>query len=236
MISLRKISAIYSKNMKGIVKNPFIIVAPVLVFGLSFLWTMTLPYYADNYDLLGVLNMVLGMNVMLTGITTMCVLIAEEKEKNTLGVLITSTVSGIDFLTAHVLTTATITIAVNVLVFFVVGVDGLAIGDFLIVTSIGTIAAITLGATLGILAKNQAAASTMVTPFIMALLLAPMFFSGTFFVDNIIYYAFTEQMNLAVLELLGDGLNWTRVAILGANIAVFAVLFGFCYRKRGLAV
>jgi len=235
MISPRKISAIYSKNMKGITKNPFIIVAPLAILLIAVLQVMNLPEYATNDEIAMLLNMVIGLNVLLTGITTMCVLIAEEKEKNTLNVLITSTVSGIDFLTAHVLTTATITVAVNALVYYIVGVDGLPIGDYLLVTSVGTIAAITLGATLGILAKNQAAASTMVSPFIMLLMLAPIFFSDTFLVQNVLYYSFTEQMNLAVFDLLGDGLNWIRVVMLGANIAVFAVIFGVCYRKRGLA-
>lgn len=235
MISLRKISAIYSKNMKGIAKNPFIIVSPIVVLLITFLQVMNLPEDAANYEIAALLNLVIGLNVLLTGITTMCVLIAEEKEKNTLNVLITSTVSGVDFLMAHVLTTATITIAVNTIVYIIVGVDGLPIGDYLLVTSVGTIAAITLGATLGILAKNQAAASTMVSPFIILLMLAPVFFPDTFLVESVLYYAFTEQMNLAVIDLLGDGLNWIRVVILGANIAVFAVIFGVCYRKRGLA-
>jgi len=235
-MSLRKISAIYSKNMKGVAKNPFIVIAPIAVLLLTFLQVMNLSEDVTNYEIAMLLNMLIGLNVLLTGITTMCVLIAEEKEKNTLNVLITSTVSGVDFLTAHVLTTATITIAVNVIVYFIVGIDGLAITDYLLVTSFGTIAAITLGATLGILAKNQAAASTMVSPFVMLLMLAPLFFPESFLVENVLYYAFTEQMNLAMIDLLDGGLNWMRIAILGANIAVFAVIFGVSYRKRGLSV
>ena len=235
MISARKISAIYSKNMKNIARNPFIALAPIAVIAVSFLLTMNLPEYVTNYEVVGVLTMVVGLNAILTGITTMCVLIAEEKEKNTLNVLVTSTVSGLDFLTAHVLTTATITIVVNALVFVIVGAEGLNIGVFMLVTSIGTLAAITLGATLGILAKNQAAASTMVSPFALALIIAPTFFPNTFFTDNVLYYAFTEQMNHALMEIVVYDLNWSRVLILGANIAVFALIFAVCYKRRGLS-
>jgi len=235
MISSRKINAIYNKNMKGITKNPFIMTSPVAVIAIAFLFMMQLPYYAENYEVTLILNTLISLNVMMSGIQTMSVLIAEEREKNTLNVLVTSTVSGLDFLLAHVLTTATITMVVNVAIYFIVGVDGLALSDYLIVTGVGTIAAITLGATFGLLAKNQAAATTMVMPILMVLLIAPMFFADTFFVENILYYAFTEQMGLAVLDLMGDGLNWMRVIFLGGNIALFAVIFAVCYRKRGLA-
>lgn len=235
MISLRKISALYSKNMKNVFYNPFIIVLPILMVLLAFLFGRMLHDEAAYYETILTMIMLVGMNILLGGANTMATLIAEEREKNTLGVLVTSTVSVLDFLTANILTTATLTIAVNIAIYFIMPIEGLPLAGYLIVTSIGTVAGITLGATLGLLAKNQSAASTLGTP-LMAFTVLPAVFSDNFFVDNVLYYFFTEQIGISMIELMGDGLSLFRIGIIAVNFVVFVMIFGACYRKRGLAV
>jgi len=235
VISTRKISAIYSKNIKSVFSNPFIAALPVMMVALAFVFRMIMPEYAAYYEIAPTLTMLVLMNVLIGGATIMAVLIAEEKEKNTLNVLITSTVSPLDFLISHVLTAATLTIAVNVAMFYIMGVPNLPLADYLIITSIGAIAAITLGATLGLLAKNQAAASTLGTPLI-AVVLLPSLFTSNFIVDNILYYFFSEQIVFALMDVIrGDGIDLLRIGIMAANFIAFAAIFAICYKKRGFA-
>jgi len=241
LISFRKIKALYGKNMKNIFYNAFIITAPVAILILAYMFGMfVIPDDAPPEVIKELLNMILNMtvnmNIIMCGVMIMAVLIAEEKEKNTLNVLITSTVSGMDFLTANVLTTATVTIICNIAVYFIIGAYNIVpFGSFMLITSLGSVAAITFGATIGLLSKNQIVASTIVAP-IFLIILIPVFLRGSFFVDNVLYYFFTEQIGIAISELINErSLSAARYVIITANFAVFAVLFVLCYRKRGLS-
>ena len=236
MISLRKIIALYGKNMKNIFYNPFVMTSPVAILLLAYLFGVFMIPQDASFDIIAYLMaMVVVMNAIMCGVLIMSVLIAEEKEKNTLNVLITSTVSGIDFLIGNVLTTATITIICNIAIYFVIGArDIISFGEYFLITSLGALAAITFGATFGLLAKNQMTASTMVAPFTI-LIIVPQFFRGSFFIDKVLYYFFTEQMSIALFELFEGQLSVMRMGIIAANFAVFALIFGICYRRRGLA-
>jgi len=234
MISFRKIGAIYAKNMKNFISNPFMGAVPVMVLILAYLMGMIAPDEATPYQIVGMMLMILLMNLLMGGSFIMSCLIAEEKEKNTLNVLITSTVSVMDFLISNVLFTATITIAVNIIIYFITGLNVLPFGEYMLFTSLGTITAITFGASLGLLAKNQAAASAMSSPM-MALIILPAFLHDNFFVENVLHYVFTEQIAIGLVSIArGYGVPWFRLGIIAANLAVFVVLFAVCYRKKGL--
>jgi len=236
MISLRKISALYVKNMKNIFYNPFIMTSPAAILVLSYLFgAFMIPNDAPVEIIIFLMNMVVIMNAIMCGVMIMSVLIAEEKEKNTLNVLITSTVSGMDFLFGNVFTAATITIICNTAIYFIIGAQGIIpFGEYFLITGIGAVAAITFGATFGLLAKNQAAASTMTVPLALLVIIPPLF-KGNFFIDNILCYFFTEQIGIALIELIDGELSLMRIVIIAANFTVFALIFGLCYRKRGLS-
>lgn len=235
MISVRKIGALYKKNIKNMIGNSYIFLPLLVVIAITFLSVMQLDYDVTNEHMVRLLAMMVSLSLMFVGASTIAVLIAEEKEKHTLGVLITSTVSGLDFLISKVLTSATVTIAANIAIYWIIPVEGLLLSEYLIVTSIGAVAAITLGATMGLLTKSQAAASTMLTPLLL-LPMIPAFFSDNFFVDNVLYFLFTEQLGVAMSGLIGGGIPWHSAGITAVNIIVFAIIFALFYRKRGLAV
>jgi len=236
MISFRKISALYCKNMKNIFYNPFIMTSPIAILVMSYLFGMfMIPDDAPIEVFNIIMNMIVNMNAIMCGVMIMSILIAEEKEKNTLNVLITSTVSGFDFLIGSVLTTATITVICNAAIYFIMGAQNyFAFGQFMLITTLGAVAAITFGATIGLLSKNQMTASTIVAP-IFLLILIPMFFRGSFFIDNVLYYLFTEQIGISLMELAEGELSILRVIIITANFIIFALIFGLCYRRRGLS-
>ena len=50
------------------------------------------------------------------------------------------------------------------------------------------------------------------------------FFADNFFVDNVLYYVFTEQIGIAMQELAEGGISWNSAGITAANIVVFAII------------
>ncbi|MCL2603511.1 MAG: ABC transporter permease [Defluviitaleaceae bacterium] len=234
MISGRKINALVGKQFKTMTSNPFVITPLLLIPFMAFMFSLAF----DSELLPGMIPLLLGMNMILGAPTVISCLIAEEKEKNTLNVLITSTVSVLDFLISNVLIGVVCTVAINVFIFFVMSAgDIISFGTFMFLSSIGALASALLGAVIGIAAKNQAAASTLVSP-LMLLLLLPTFFPDNFLVDNVLYYFFTEQ----VINTMGDialndaSLTWMPMAVIAANIAVLGIAFGWFYKRKGLGL
>jgi len=171
MIAINKVGALYLKQMKNFGYNMFILIGFILAPGIAFLFSRLIPVPG----MIGfALSMSLLMNIVFGGANTMCVLIAEEKEKNTLNVLITSTVSAIDFLLSNALAALTMTVVVNVIIYFICGAYMISFPLYIFVTSLSGLASIVLGAVVGLLSKNQLSASTIVTPFALVLILIPM--------------------------------------------------------------
>ena len=234
MISARKINALTGKQFKTMMSNPFVITPILLVPLMAFMFSLAI----DPEVLPNMIPLILGMNMIISTPTVISCLIAEEKEKNTLNVLITSTVSVWDFLISNIIIAVGFTVVINVFIYFIMGAaEFISLGTFMFLTTLGAMAATLLGAVIGIASKNQAAASTMVSPF-MLLLLLPTFFPDNFVMDNIIYYFFTEQVLTTITNIAVDNasVTWLPLGIIAANIAVLAGVFGWLYKKNGLGL
>jgi ABC-2 type transport system permease protein len=234
MISGRKINALIGKQFKTMTSNPFVITPLLLIPFMALLFSLAI----DPEALPGMIPFMLGMNMIVSVPTVISCLIAEEKEKNTLNVLITSTVSVMDFLVSNVFITVACTTVINAFIYFIMGAgEFISFGTFILLATLGVLAATLLGAVIGIASKNQAAASTMVSP-LMLLLILPIFFPGNFLVDYIFYYFFTEQVLITINDIaLNDAaVTGFPLLIIAVNIAVLGALFGWFYKKKGLGL
>ena len=112
------------------------------------------------------------------------------------------------------------------------GFGGADFVRFAAVVLLGSTASTLLGATVGVIAKNQQSAAAMAMPLGMILGFTPMLaqFSGT--VQRVFGVFYTMQVNTLVNDFSA---GFTRpLLIILANIAVFAALFALAYRKKGL--
>lgn len=227
MISMRKINALYTKQLNFIMNNMMIMIMALTGPVFAFIFSQANPDYAENFT-----GMVMLFNFM-SGMLTMAMLIAAEKEMFTLNVLITSTVSVLDFLLSNVLVTVTLTLALNLVSYQILGLS-IGMGDFLLLTVLGGAAASRIGAIIGLISKNQISASTMGTLFMFAMM-APMFLRENELATRIFSYLFTERISMKLFDLMdGYGISVAEIAILLANIALFTLIFIGFYKKRGL--
>ena len=234
MISIKKIEALFTKQLKIIIHNPFILVSLFITPLLAFALGRTEPDEAAGF--MGLFSMLLMMNTMIGGAFMMSCLIAEEKEKNTLNVLITSTVSVWDFLISNLLVAFLFTMGINVFLYLFLGIaEYIGWGQFFIISASSALVAAVLGASLGLGSKNQMTASTLSTPLLLIPML-PLFFPDNAFTDRILYYFFTEQIHFMLTEIRDGEFQLYRVAIVAANFAVFSLIFIAFYKKRGLGV
>ncbi|WP_394926412.1 ABC transporter permease [uncultured Robinsoniella sp.] len=239
-IHLNKILAIAQVKTKAFMGKNCIII-PFFAVG----FTLLMRFLYNNMDASSpeslnayVLSMGLVMNIGMTGIYCPCLLLAEEKEKKTLRVLMTSSVNGIEFFLGSILPVFIVTIILNYVLMPVSGfiITGSSLIPFTIVSVMASLISCIIGMILGIFAKNQVSAGTIMTPVMMILIFIPIFSNIIEILADISKFIFTGiimdlTMNIASKE--GNSLNYGSIAIMAAEVILAIFVFLFFYKKNG---
>lgn len=182
------------------------------------------------------LKLGLSFNIGMGAIMTTALPLAEDKEKNTLRSLMTSSVNGIQFFIGSLIPPFIITIVFNYLIIFVSGVDTSDINwlMFSIITIIGSLTSCMLGLLIGIIAKSQVNANNIMMPFLMVLALIPSFGDMVESLGKVSKYLYTGIVSDMVgAYTLGEtfSLDIQQILVLGISIIVIAFLFFYYYKK-----
>ena len=242
-IHMNKIAAIAQVKTKAFMGKNCIIMP---VFPIGFTFIMRLLYH--NMDMGSdapmemldayVLSMGLVMNLSMTGVYCPCLLLAEEKEKNTLRVLMTSSVNGLEFYLGSILPVFVISVIINFLLMPTSGfmITGSSLAVFSAVSILSSLTSCIIGMLLGIFAKNQVSAGTLITPVALILMLIPMFADMIDELSNVSRFLFTGILMDMVSDISKNAdkiIKPESIAILIAEVVVSIVLFIFFYRKNG---
>jgi ABC-2 type transport system permease protein len=112
--------------------------------------------------------------------------------------------------------------------------------DFLIfVTAMmsGIAGSIVLGATIGILTKNQQAATALSMPAALIIGFGPLLAQFNEGIANALRFLYTQQLNVVADRLNGLAVNtplWQSFVIMWGNVAVLGILFAIVYAKKGI--
>lgn len=241
--TLRKIRALCAKDFPDIVKNPVMLVSSVIPLLLVFAFKLMYGDMASGMEETQEHSYLLSSFLLTTGVCmtagmvpSMIVLysMAEEKEKHTLRTLMLANVSGGQVLAAKAIVAMVITALVDVIIYFVVGLDLQYFALYLVISLVGTLPLVILSLLLGLLARDQMSSGLYSLPVILIALL-PMFGLMSSQVEVIARYSPCGGM----VELL-DGLFanqlFTQEAIipivvtLAWTVAAF-VLFQVFYKR-----
>ena len=192
------------------------------------------PEYLNAY----VLGMGLVMNLGMCGIYCPSLLLAEEKEKNTLRVLMTSSVNSLEFFAGSVLPVFFITVLINFLLIPISGfaMDGWQLGLFALVSVIASLTSCIIGMILGIFAKNQVSAGTITTPVLLLLVMVPIFGDVVEALSGLSEYVFTGIV-MDMIMTMGDGakkvLDSGSIVVMACEVILAVLLFLFFYKRNG---
>ncbi len=233
-MSLKRIKALIKKELKSFTKNQnalFMCLLPIF-FGILY----TNLYTTSNFmDKLLILIMCVNMNLTLCGSFIVAMLIAEEKEKNTLRTLLLSGVSAIEFLTGKIVITLLLTLLSNFVLYFIIGFDIKYLVWFLLFTFLVSISMIILGSLIGLIAPTQMSTGVIGMPILLLLLIIPMFadYNDTF--KKIAAFTPNYNMNLLITHLVQNGnLSIDQVKSIVTIIlwiGLSAITFLFTYNK-----
>jgi ABC-2 type transport system permease protein len=235
-LSMRRVNALIKKETRDFSRNInglFMCITPIIL-SLIFSRLSGGLEQLKEYNM----NVSLNSNLMLVSGFTISMIIAEEKEKNTLRTLMLSAVSPLEFLIGKVFITLVISVGINILTYFIMGMQLIYIGQFIIITTLVVICFIEFGAVVGILAENQMSTGTIGLPFFMAL-----FLISTLAKINDIFVTvanFLPNYNMQILLnriFTNEHININfayNIAVILVWIIIGAGVFAYAYSKKKL--
>lgn len=240
-IHLNKVLAIAQVKTKAFMGKNCIIM-PIFALGFTILMKIlysqmdmsSSPEELNAY----ILGMGLVMNIGMMGIYCPCLLLAEEKEKKTLRVLMTSSVNGLEFFLGSILPVFIATVILNFVLMPISGfiISGSNLITFTIVSVIASLISCIIGMILGIFAKNQVSAGTIMTPILMIFIFIPIFSELISVLANISKLMFTGilmEMTMNMAANTDQVLNVGSIAIMLVEVVLSVIVFLFFYKKNG---
>lgn len=238
--SIRRINALLKKEIKDFAKNMNVSVMYLLPIMFSIIYSKLLGNNSSNdvMNRINILILCVGMNISLISSMVISMLIAEEKEKNTLRTLILSAVSPWEFLTGKVLITFLVSEVINIAIFFSIGCDIQYLGKYILITTLVLFSMIEIGAIIGIISPNQMATGVFSMPVVMIFFVIPAFAKANKTIEAIAKFLPSYHMNIMIARLFkGETFvieSIRSIAIILAWIIIALIAFAFTYSRRGL--
>lgn len=185
------------------------------------------------------INIAAGLNVAYVANVMPATLLAEEKEKNTLRVLMVSSISGLEFFLGNLLPSVLVSSLVQAIIVLMLGISFTVeqFAMYMIVSIIGIVSSSVLGMCFGILSKNQMSANLITMPLAMLLMFIPMLqnLSSTMMVisDNL----YTGVLIKAIPKLVANEpfrLSIQNWAVLIGEFLLAVCWFLWLYSRNGL--
>jgi len=235
-LSMRKINAIFKLKMKSVFTNMSIMIAPLMAVGYVLVMKLVMP----NNTWRGAYLLGFGIlfNVIMGGIMMGSYPLAEEKEKNTLRVLMTSSVNGAEFLIGSILPSIILITIVDIILIPISGVpfSKISWASYLIYTTASGLVSLLIGYVIGIYSKSQMQASNISMPFILIFSFTPVFRAANKTLEHIMSYTYSGVITEFVTKMLMGTYKFDvkNAVVMLAWLLVCLVIFIYAYSKHGL--
>jgi ABC-2 type transport system permease protein len=229
---MKNIKAVFLKQLSDTLKNKTVLIQflmfPVLVIifeNVITLEDMPVHFFAKLFAV---------MFVGMAPLTCMSAIIAEEKEKNTLRVLMMSNVKPGEYLLgvgAYVF----VMCAFGTAVFAIVGgYAGADLALFIAVMSVGIILSELTGAVIGVFSGNQMTATSITIPVMMIFAFLPMLSMFNDTIKTAARVTYSQQLSELINGIGTTDVSAESVIVISVNLVIAAALFTMAYRKKGL--
>ncbi|MEH7455913.1 ABC transporter permease [Bacillus pseudomycoides] len=229
--SMRRFSAIFRKEVQDFKTNSQTLIMMAMPIFFAILFSRS-----DNFREVGA-SMLITMTLVFVGGFIQAMLIAEEKERSTLRVLMLSPASSIEVLIGKSSLTGMITIAICFINLLILGKLEGNIALLLLIFVLGMLLFNLIGTCIGLLAQNVPQTSTIGLPILMVFLLGD--FIGMYVKNEVVTktveYLPTRHIGIAVSSVIkGEGFSAITSNLLNITIWLVVVLAItlFVYRKK----
>ncbi len=228
---IRQIVAIFIKQLKDTKQNKTVLFQFILLPVLALITSYVMPKEVSQQSLVPTFT---TMYISMIPISCMCSVIAEEREKGTLLSLRMAGVSGGQYLLG-IGGCLFIECFFGVILLSPLGEYNVKeLAQYLVISSVGILASLLIGATIGLITKNQMSATACSAPVSVIFSFVPTLASMNEKIAQFSKYLYTQQLNNLFQKIGQTAFEQRNIVILGANIFMFCVLFILIYRKKGL--
>ena len=227
---MNNILVMIRKQMKDTFKNKAVLIQLILLPVVAFVLERVIR--PEGVPALLYTKMFAAMYLAMAPLTAMSSIIAEEKEKNTLRVLMMSNVKPGQYLTGIGAYVWIISMIGSVL--FAVSFPADDMPFFFLVMGVGFIISIVIGAVIGIASKNQMSATSIGAMAMIILSFIPMFAMFNDGIGKVARFLYTQQTRFLLDAMSFAEIKWDGAAILAANAVLAVVMFFIAFRKKGL--
>ena len=181
MDNINKLTAVAQIKWICISRNTAIMIGPLLT--VAMVWMFKILYSINSGGDLSpilvslILSLGISLNLCMDGFLMVGTAIAEEKEKHTLRVLMTSSVTGMQYFIGSILFPFVLMNILNIVVLVISGISmsQVSVVAFLLVSAVASLISCVLGMIAGLCAKNQMNANLISYPLVIVFMMIPMF-------------------------------------------------------------
>ena len=227
---MRNSIIIIKKQLKDTLKNKTILIQFILFPVMTLIMENAISL--DGMPELFFIKLFSIMYIGMAPLTAVASIVSEEKEKNTLRVLMMANVKPRQYLLG---------VGIYVWLICMVGagvmstcLESSKIVAYLCIMGIGFVISIIAGACIGMYAKNQMAATSMAMPAMMVFAFAPMLAMFNEKISKVARFFYTQQLKIILDDMSFADVSNEACIIIMVNVAVLIVLFGVVYRRKGL--
>lgn len=229
--SMRRVNAIFQKDLKDISRNSAVSVTALMPLLLAFLYGRMGDLSVDSHYL------AINFTMVTVGVFVQCSLIAEEKEKSTLRGLMLSPASTLEILGGKSLLSFIATIIIVAISAYLTGYQPENLFIIVVAIILSSFFFIGLGTLLGLFSKSVMEASVIGMPFMFIFGFGSML---TMFVDKypilkvVDYMPNTQLVHIASKVESGTGFSgiWSNFGIITLWIIAIYALAAFVFKKR----
>ncbi len=229
---MRNIDAVFLKQLKETFKNKTILIQFLMMPILAVVMenTITLDDMPEHFFV----KMFSVMFVGMAPLTCMSAIISEEKEKNTLRVLMMSNVKPFQYLIGVGFYVWLMCMAGAAVFAVCGGYEGMDFCVFMLIMSVGILLSSLIGAVIGLFSKNQMAATSVTVPVMMVFSFLPMLSMFNESIKNIARITYSQQMSILINGIGTVDIKTESVVVIALNFVIMAALFAAAFKKKGL--
>lgn len=232
-----RLMALIRKDIHSLLGNRNILLMSMLplIFAIAYKFI-----FSDTSDMppLYILLLCEVLNLSAIPSTAFSMMIAEEKEKNTLRTLLLTGITAAEFLLSKMLVILIFMITNSIIIFFITEADMGAFALYVFVTTIISIAVLFFGGSVGLLAKDQMATGTYSAPVMLLLMMPPLFAQMndglSKFANLIPTSSFMNLMTNTISNTMSTGDVIFSYGVIAVWIILGLLLFVYIYKKKGM--
>lgn len=230
---MHNISAIFRKQIKDTLKNKTVLIQFLMFPILSLIMSnaVKIDGMPENFFV----NLYATMYIGMAPLTSMAAILSEEKEQNTLRVLLMSNVKPHEYLLGI---GSYIWLACMLGAILICASGSFVLPEriaFIGIMAVGILVSLLTGAAIGTWSQTQMMATSITVPVMIIFSFAPMLSMFNTTIAKIAKFTYTEQISILLSHVSSIHLEPENICIIAVNLLIAAGLFTAAYKRSALA-